>query len=304
MFNKIDEETGEIYPSKRIFLLNPGLIDWNENVDYIPCGKCQGCRIAKSSDWATRCYLEAQKWPKNAFLTLTYNNDSLPKKRSLKRKDMQDFLKRLRKTLKEPIKVFYSGEYGPRTRRPHYHACIMNYWPEDAKFYKFNFQNDKLFTSETLNKIWRNGYVIVAQLNYKTAAYVARYVYKKAYKEIDEIPLKKGQETEFSISSKRPAIAKSYFMDKKEWEKILRNNGVLTYTDHVQLKPIPQYLLNLWKKENPTEYYEYKKKNNEKLKQSWKEILAKTTLNYGQYLQQTFKLKKEQLKRLDKRQDL
>ena len=44
----------------------------------IPCGRCIGCRLKYSRDWADRCMLEAQYHEHNVFLTLTYDDSHLP----------------------------------------------------------------------------------------------------------------------------------------------------------------------------------------------------------------------------------
>lgn len=96
----------------------------------IPCGKCIGCRLEKSKEWGLRGLLESKQWKNNCFVTLTYNEQNL-KDKNLVKKDIQDFLKRLRKQYKGaesriwknveeyPIRYFYSGEYGPLNLRPH-----------------------------------------------------------------------------------------------------------------------------------------------------------------------------------------
>ena len=45
----------------------------------IPCGQCIGCRIDYSRMWADRCILEAKEHDNNAFVTLTYDPEHLPK---------------------------------------------------------------------------------------------------------------------------------------------------------------------------------------------------------------------------------
>ena len=73
----------------------------------IPCGRCLGCRLDHADMWATRITMEAKEWSKNCFVTLTYNNaldesgkPNLPINEkgdmTLKKKDLQDFMKRLR----------------------------------------------------------------------------------------------------------------------------------------------------------------------------------------------------------------
>lgn len=43
----------------------------------IPCGRCIGCRLAYSRDWANRCLLELQQHKSSYFVTLTYNDSHL-----------------------------------------------------------------------------------------------------------------------------------------------------------------------------------------------------------------------------------
>ena len=46
--------------------------------DLLPCGRCLGCALKRSKDWATRMMLELQYHDRACFITLTYNDDNLP----------------------------------------------------------------------------------------------------------------------------------------------------------------------------------------------------------------------------------
>lgn len=116
-----------------------------EGID-IPCGRCSGCRLDYSRDWAVRAHFESLSYPPDYswFVTLTYDNDHLPKSFGFKKdtgevfnsstlnvKDYLLFFKRLRTHYKRQydhvgIRFILSGEYGDRTYRPHYHALIFN----------------------------------------------------------------------------------------------------------------------------------------------------------------------------------
>lgn len=288
-FNKIDEKTGEIYKSKRLKFISWDEVDadfpYKDNCTMIPCGKCEGCQINKANEWATRAILEAQNWPKNAFLTLTYNNDNLPKKRTLVKADLQKFWKRLRKS--EDIRYLACGEYGPKTLRPHYHAIVFNYWPDDAKQYTKNIVGDQLWTSEKLNKIWGKGYVIVGMVTYESAAYVARYVFKKAFGLDKNWNIRHHRTPEFTLTSRRPGLAAFAFDNPKLWDKIRRNDGIILKTKAgVQVKKIPEYLKERWRtKGNREEYYKWSDTRARVLK-----TLARardTTDNYFQGLKKT-----------------
>lgn len=301
----INEKTGEIYKAKQLNFLKINEITdktpEKENILMIPCGKCQGCIIDKANEWATRAMLEAQNWPKNSFLTLTYDNDHIPANRTLVKADLQKFWKRLRKT-GENIRYMACGEYGPRTLRPHYHAIVYNYWPDDAKIYKDNIVGDKLYTSEKLNKIWSKGYVIVGNVTYESAAYVARYVFKKAYGLNKEWNLKHGRTPEFTLTSRRPGIALTSFKNQNIWQKIRRSDGVLLKTKTgVKLKKIPEYLKKKWRElGDREEYYNWSDAHAHALKTITR---ARTSDNYYQRLKKDVELMTEKFKRLDKREN-
>lgn len=263
----------------------------------LPCGKCEQCRIEQSSQYATRAIMESQKWPKNAFLTLTYDNEHLPKKRTLKKADLQKFWKRLRKS-GEKIRYLACGEYGPTTRRPHYHAIVFNYWPEDCQIHSLNHEEDILYTSKKLEKIWGNGYVIIAPVNYETCAYVARYVVKKAYGLNKEFNIKQGLEPEFVLSSRRPGLGTP---DERCW----RNFGVPIKTKQgVQIKNLPTFTRNKMRKENRELYYKIAEQVARTCKNITRTKMSATDIKYFEYIKTLDQTKQKILGKLDKRQDL
>lgn len=65
------------------------------------------------------------------FLTLTYNNENLPKHGVFK-EEVQLFLKRLRISLdrlhyKHNLRYFACAEYGSKSKRPHYHMLNLEF---------------------------------------------------------------------------------------------------------------------------------------------------------------------------------
>lgn len=149
----------------------------------MPCGKCIGCRLEYSRQWAIRCVHEASLWEDNCFLTLTYSDENLPENGSLSKgqgSDFQLFMKRLRKKFGEGIRFFQCGEYGEQNFRPHHHACLFNFDFPDKVLWS-NRLGNRLYTSEILNSIWGHGYCIIGEVTFESAAYVARYITKKIY---------------------------------------------------------------------------------------------------------------------------
>lgn len=145
----------------------------------VACGQCLGCRLDHSRMWAIRIVHEAATHDRNSFVTLTYDDDHVPRDGSLRKKDYTDFMKRLRKKC-EPVRVRYyqCGEYGEKLGRPHHHACLFGLNFEDQEF--LGEQNGhKLYTSQMLAEAWGHGFVTVGELTFESAAYCARYVTKK-----------------------------------------------------------------------------------------------------------------------------
>lgn len=163
---------------KRPLVFDHKLAQFSDRPFDLPCGRCTGCRLERSRQWAIRIMHESMLYDDNCFLTLTYDDDNLPSDGGLRKKHFQDFMKRLRKK-HSGVRYYHSGEYGDTTNRPHYHSCMFGYRPDDLKHHKNNNQGHPLYTSEKLDTLWGHGHVTVGDLSFDSAAYVARYVMKK-----------------------------------------------------------------------------------------------------------------------------
>ena len=210
---------------------------------FVPCGKCYACLQNKQQDWVNRM-LEEEKHSKGAyFLTLTYDDVYLPHmytnsfggysenysvvypytaedSPTLRKKDLQNFMKRLRKHIK--CRFFGCGEYGSTTVRPHYHICLFT-----LSDYSLDFIDD------IVRKCWTLGFITVSLLSPARMAYCAKYLVKGGkYPEHSIKP--------FCLMSRKPGIGESY-IDKN------------TYTYHLShpylTKPggIRQRLPRYWK---------------------------------------------------------
>jgi len=144
-----------------------------------------------------------------AFLTLTYSDEFIPSNYSLKKRDLQLFMKRLRKTRPAGLRFFACGEYGETTYRPHYHVLLFNTCFPDQKFHKMSGKN-KLFVSAELDGIWQNGNCTIGDVTFESCAYTARYAMKKITG-----PAAKDfygdREQEFLVMSRRPGIGTEYY---------------------------------------------------------------------------------------------
>lgn len=287
----------------------------------VPCGKCEGCLRDKSNDWATRIVNEFETWNnKGIFVTLTYDNKHLPinnkGEMTLKKKDVKNFKKRLRKYCKKhepafkewinpntlkverPIRTFECGEYGEKHGRPHYHMLIMNWTPKDLKYWKTTERGDVLYKSKTLQKIWGLGFTPIGTITYQSAAYTARYTMKKGgishkqrlYYDITEYDeefdcevlktkyryIEPIKQPEFLTMSTNPGIGKQYFIDN--FEQIRKNSGIIIKDKKgVKIKRIPRYYKKVWNQQNWEDYEKWKYQ--EQLK--WEKRIIKEIEEYN-----------------------
>lgn len=185
----------------------------------VPCGNCVGCRLERARQWSIRCLHEAQMHEENCVVTLTYDDDHLPYNRSLCKRDFQLFMKRLRKKFPEKrIRYFHCGEYGERFKRPHYHVLLFGFDFPDKLATPGTRAGSKEWVSQMLLDVWGNGRATVGELNFNSAAYVARYVLKKHSKrDVShyEVVAEDGEclpiEPEYVTMSRRPGIGRDWF---------------------------------------------------------------------------------------------
>lgn len=156
---------------------------------YVPCGKCLACRVNRTRQWTKRLLDEQIYSTSSYFVTLTYDDEHLPRNDSgdgiVCKRDIQLFLKRLRKRDgNNNIRYFICSEYGPQTFRPHYHCCIFNvgdFIIKPIDFYdnlphtKINEFGETVYINTELTKIWGNGSTEVSELIRERASYCAKY---------------------------------------------------------------------------------------------------------------------------------
>jgi len=245
----------------------------------LPCSKCYGCRLNYARSWALRCQLEALSHKDNCFITLTFSNEMLQKRKnpwSVDKNDFQLFMKKLRKKHGEHIRYFHCGEYGEKTYRPHYHALIFGHdfriKTNNNKVQQFG-KKHPLYNSEELNNLWSYGHCTVGDLNFTTASYTARYVTKKIKGEASKIHIDPitGAVTNIedvyctmSRGNKKTKFngigEEAYHKYKHRWygnDFIVNGNGI-------KMKP-PRYFDKLYEKEYPQRFEAIKKARKETL---------------------------------------
>lgn len=226
----------------RAFKLAGGGVTFTELARYdtvaeleLPCGRCLMCRLERSRQWSVRMAHEAKLHEENSFVTLTYRPESLPAGGSLRPRDTELFLKRLRRRFSDKrVRYYLCGEYGERLGRPHYHACLFGLdFPDKIYCGKTSSGVDK-FTSRVLDDVWGLGETTVQEFSIEAAAYAARYVVDKitgdeAEKHYERYDSETGEifglVPEFNRMSRRPGIGHDYV--RLYWSDIVASGSVV-----------------------------------------------------------------------------
>lgn len=262
----------------------------------IPCGKCIGCRLDYSREWANRGYLESLNWKQNWFVTLTYDEEHLiiPEeieseegitytktdewKGTLVPEHLTQFIKNLRQIMKrdhneEGIRFIACGEYGDQGERPHYHAILFNLNLPIEDLYEPRIINKEVYyRSHIIERAWNKGISNISECTWNTIAYTTRYITKKINgKDSGEIYAEKGQEKEFLRVSRMPGIGQKYFEDN--WQKIYKNDEIIIKNKEgvISSKP-PKYYDDLLEQKDPKLYQHIKAKR--RREQKWSELVT------------------------------
>lgn len=278
-----------------------------ETVD-LPCGKCIGCRLANSKMWANRCLIESKEYKHNYFITLTYSDENLTfvksinaetgevlKKPTLVKKDMQKFMKDLRRYMSyhfniDNIRFFGCGEYGTKKSRPHFHLILFNCPLNDLQYFFTNNEGDKIYRSSIIEQVWNKGICSVGEVTWNSIAYTSRYIMKKQKGKTkgfvldDKNDLVFGLQPEFMNASRNPGIARQFFEEHKDeiynTDEIILNDGKKKV---IKIKP-PKYYDDLFDLENHSVLENIKKARKEQAEYSLAIQLGKTSLTLEEYL--------------------
>jgi len=180
----------------------------------VPCGKCLPCQKKRRSEWSLRLEHEYLFSDSAFFITLTYNDLHIPRTKqgyqTLFKKHVQDYIKRLRndhvkyvsKTLNiskkevkfraKPLRYYAVGEYGSKTRRPHYHLILFNM---------------DIGNIAPLQNQWKKGFADVGTVTSSSINYVTKYMFKQFNRKTDR------RTPPFSLMSKKPIIGNAYLQN-------------------------------------------------------------------------------------------
>lgn len=272
----------------------------------IPCQKCIGCRLTYARQWADRCLLELQYHKDAWFVTLTYNDEHVPISfygdpytgeahpcLTLDRRDVQLFLKRLRKAI-EPTKIRYFGcaEYGPNTWRPHYHLIIFGLPLDDLSLKRQDIDGKvSAYTSQTLSAAWSRrpfgnksdildpiGDVECSDVTWSACNYVARYIVKKQLgPDGKDFYARFNLVSPFTFMSTSPGIGRLYFEDH---QNLYDHDCISVSTPNGgrSIRP-PRYYDRLFDVVQPDRLEKIKEARRFMAEQAEKAKLQKTSLN-------------------------
>ena len=158
----------------------------------VSCRKCWQCRKRRVDDLVGRCIAESKFAKRTYAATLTYGGEAGVNAATLVYKDVQDFLKRLRK--KYSVRYIVAGEYGTKKNRAHWHIILF-----------FNKQYPKLENNKRVNwEYWNKGFSYFQEPDWKGFQYVLKYVLKDQDERVKVGHL---------AMSKKPPLGEEYFKE-------------------------------------------------------------------------------------------
>jgi len=184
----------------------------------------------------------------SCFLTLTYDDEHLPKDWCVSIRELQLFLKRLRRAGFD-LRYLACGEYGEKNQRPHYHAILFG-----QTFLRGSVECEPSrsglpqWSHPVIDAAWEHrGRTRIGEATAQSIQYTAGYVYKKltygdrlmALPELlpgMSFPVYRTQP--FVLSSRKPGLGLDYFA--RNAENILARGNVISNGREV---PIPRYYL-------------------------------------------------------------
>lgn len=200
----------------------------------VPCNKCLACLSRRASSWANRLLVEDKHSVSSWFVTLTYDDSSLPVLRQwndrepclvrgfqdpltfttdqwedyfdqtsvLVTKDFQDFFRRLRHISDIKFKYYLAAEYGSKTFRPHAHVVLF-----------CDRVVDRDHLAEMIGSAWSFGMTRLDTLSPALIRYATKYICKTPSEDNYYRMLCDLGFPQFSLMSKKLGIA--YLEDAK-----------------------------------------------------------------------------------------
>lgn len=155
----------------------------------------------------------------SVFITPTYSDEHLPSDYSVSVRELQLFHKKLRHAC-GPFRFFACGEYGEQGLRPHYHELLFGLDFPDKFLWSVSKRGERLYRSETLEKLWGKGHCLIGNVTLESAGYCARYSMKKITGDLAQDHYRRTHplsgevcnvRPEFIVMSRMPGIGAAWF---------------------------------------------------------------------------------------------
>lgn len=226
------------------------------------------------------------------FVTLTYNEDEVPRicpacpgvildnkvshdygLKTLYKKDVQDFMKRLRNKVRRRLGIKYQirydmvGEYGGKYGRPHYHLIIFGWFPKDARVIKNKGRYNE-YMSDFITECWNKGRCTIGKVNNYVATYITKYIEKDAKFDYGRYVL-----PEFELGSKSKG-GLGYRWFEKNYKQVISQGFIFVFDRNhgtgYKMR-IPRYYIECLARIDPDAYEKYKKQCRDYMKEKSKE---------------------------------
>lgn len=164
---------------------------------YVPCGKCNICKLNYIKRWSARLCQESEFSDLVLFVTLTISDDNYKvedeSNLDIQKITLKNFFKRLRYYSNKlyTFRYFAVSELGSKTGRLHYHTLI---------FFKssLDISNLILKIEDDINKSWTLGFHSSIKSNTKVISYLLKYEIKDIGKKHSVRLISKGLSSEFA----------------------------------------------------------------------------------------------------------
>ena len=202
----------------------------------VPCRQCMPCRVAYQSSLifaaSNELYYNYRRGYGASFCTFTYDDRNIPPLGSLRKRDLQLFMKRTRSSISykdvalRRFKFVACGEYGDKFARPHYHVIFIGLSDYEARMYA--------------RSCWNKGLIDIGPLKPGGLRYVLKYCTK-------QLRGSKAVELYDDNGLERPFLSRSVRLGY-EW---LRDNATdltdrnFQYIRDGKLVPLPKYYRDL-----------------------------------------------------------
>lgn len=154
-------------------------------------------------------------------------------KPTLRQEDLTKYIKRIRNEqqkyykdkniISRKVRYYAVGEYGTKTKRPHYHLLVFNYDIDNIA---------------PLQNKWKLGFTQIAEVNGARINYTAKYMFKP-------FNIKDTRKKPFSTMSKKPIIGQDYLNNYGTWH--IKNEIIETADQNGVTRRLPKpYLRRLF----------------------------------------------------------